>query len=155
MVILRYCHDDIIYQSLASLKNYGKKWYQEHIHSVIIIQRMRYGQYYIVEGLCRSPHFSLGPIAAAHLRKMFDNFGVKVANLSGYVMQRQSLQLDNSGLHVLSSYHEFERNEEHELGYKSLLLKLSKEIWRPLLMVCFIYHVFDYSTTSIILGTVR
>ena len=26
-------------------------------------------------------------------------------------------------------------NEDHEMGYKSLLFKLSKELWRPLLMV--------------------
>ena len=145
-MILRYCHDDIIYQSLASLKNFGKKWYEERIHSVIVIPRMRHGQYYIVEGLCRSPHFSIGPIASAYMTKMFENVGVKVSNLSGYFMRRPSLQLEKSGFHVLSSHPEFERNEKHELGYKSLLLKLSKEIWRPLLMVCFIYYDSESST---------
>ena len=135
LVILRHCHDDIIFQSLASLKKFGIKWYQERIRSVIIIPQMRYGQYYIVEGLCKSPHFSMGPKAVAHLQKLFRSVGVEVAHIPGYTRIKSAQKLDHSGLHVISSFREVVKNVDHKLGYKSLLLKLSKELWRPLLMI--------------------
>ena len=96
---------------------------------------MCYGQYYIVEGLSKSPHFSMGPKGVASLQKMFESMGVQVAHVSGYARIKSAQKLDQSGLHVISSFHEIENNADHELGYKSLMLKLLKELWCPLLMV--------------------
>ena len=136
LLILRYCKDDIIFQSLASLQKFGKKWFQDQIHSVIIIPCTRYGQYYIVEGLGKSPHFSMGTKGVASLKKMFEAKGIEVAQVPGDARIKCAQKLDHSGLNVTSSFCETDKCADHELGYKSLMLRLSKELWRPLLMVC-------------------
>ena len=109
LVIHRYCDDDIIFQLLASLKKFGNKWYQEQIHSVIIIPHRSYGQYYIVEGLSKSPHFSMVPKGVASLQKMFESVGVEVAHVSGYARIKSAHKLDQSRLHVISSFCEIEK----------------------------------------------
>ena len=135
LVILRYCKEDIIFQALTSLQNFGKKWFQKQIHSVVIIPHRRYGHYYIVEGLSKSPHFSMGAKGVASLKKMFEAKGVEVIHQLGDVRFKCAQKLDQSGIHVTLSFPEADKCADHEIGYKSFMLALSKELWRPLLMV--------------------
>ena len=106
LVILRYCEEDIIFQSLTSLQNFGKKWFQERIHLVVIIPCRRYGQYYIVEGLSKSPHFSMGAKGVATLKKMFKAKGIKVTHQLGDVRYNSAQKLEQLGIHVTLSFPE-------------------------------------------------
>ena len=135
LVILRYCKEDIIFQALTSLQNFGKKWFQKQIHSVVIIPHRRYGHYYIVEGLSKSPHFSMGAKGVATLKKTLEAKGIEVTHQLGDVKYNCAHKIEQSGIYGTSSFPETYKRADHEIGYQSLMLALSKEIWRPLLMV--------------------
>ena len=69
----------------------------------------------------------------ASLQKMFEAKGVEVTRQPGDVRFKCAQKLDQSGLHVTLSFPETDKCAHHEIGYKSLMLTLSKELWHPLL----------------------
>ena len=81
---------------------------------VVIKPPRRYGQYCIVEGLSKSPHFSMGAKGVASLQKMYEAKGVEVTHQPGDVRFKCAQKLDQSGLHVTSSFCETDKCADHE-----------------------------------------
>ena len=75
------------------------------------------------------------------LKKLFEAKGIEVTHQPGVVRYKCAQKLEHSGIHVISSFPETDKRANHELGYQSLMLALSKEIWLPLLMVS-VHYIF-------------
>lgn len=135
LVILRNVDDLLIYESIQTLERRHRTWFSNRIESVIVIPRRKYGQFYVVQGLSRSPHFSLGKKGLNKLTQLFKSKDVRIFHLCG----DRKLNDPKSGLlacaYVVSSNPNEQKRSKLELGYQKKMIDLSKEVWQSLLMV--------------------
>lgn len=135
LVILRNVDELLIYQSIQSLERHHRKWFCNKIESVLVIPRREYGQFYVAQGLSRSPHFSLGKKGLNKLTQLFKSKDVRIIHLRG----DRKLSDPKSGLltgaYVVSSNPNEQKRSKLEVGYQKRMIDFSKEVWQSLLMV--------------------
>ena len=145
LVIVRGNHKCWEKKDWSQIYNIPRNHVLKTIHELIIIQRSDKGQLYMVQGLQRSLHFSLGSQGAKTLKNFLTKVGVKVwkgSHTKKYLSVRENLSNSYipNGLYVKSV------KQAHmsplELGYHKLMENTASGLWTTLFGVS--YYILLY-----------
>ena len=107
------------------------------INEVIIIPRSSHGQFYIVQGLRTSLHFSLGPSGTKAFRDHCTKSKIHICTVSGIEsLNNNRLSHIPLGIYVKTVDKLSISRTEH--CYKQLMTEMSAHLWEELFKVCFL-----------------
>ena len=113
---------ELKYKSWKQIQQMPNDQVTQLISEVIIIPRSAHGQYYIVNGLCSSLHFSLGSSGKDAFVTFLCHHGIKV-NLSN----------QSSVLFVKTAEQYMKTGVEHH--YFKLMVRMGSQLWHALFVV--------------------
>jgi hypothetical protein len=122
---------------------------QSCINEVIIIPRSSHGQFYIVQGLRTSLHFSLGPSGTQAFRDHCVKSKIAICTVNG-IESSNNKQLSHIplGIYVKTVDKLCISTTEHRC--KQLMTEMSAHLWEELFKVCFLPIVSKLLWTNLI-----
>ena len=116
-------------KSWKQITNISLTLLRSHLDEIIIIPRSSYGQMYIVQGLQKSLHFSLGPIGKNEMIAHFDKSDIKTTIIRGTRKESPAKDI-TTGIYVKTA--EQINNSNYERSYKDLMSKMAFHLWPTL-----------------------
>ena len=110
---------------------------QSCINEVIIIPRSSHGQFYIVQGLRTSLHFSLGPSGTKAFRDHCTKSKIHICTVSG-IESLNNNRLSHIPLGIYAKTVDKLSISRTEHCYKQLMTEMSAHLWEELFKVCFL-----------------